>query len=128
MGYDVTLDKRTGLELTPGGFFNFQDEFEISFDYKVTRIKPDSNVGLFGYIFRIINKEDYNIDLLSTPTPEIGLNIVLGKLNSIIPVIYSEENINNWIKLRIKLLLADDRLIFYTPDTFYVQDKVGLKK
>lgn len=127
-GHDVTLDKRTELDLTPDGFLKFQDEFEVSFDYKTTYIKPNSNVGFFGYVFRIVNENDENIDLLSTPTPNVGLNLVIGKTNTIIPVEYPKKNINNWIKLRIKFLLADDRLIFYTPDTFYVQENLGFKK
>ena len=127
-GRDVTLDKRTELNLNPKGFFKFQDEFEISFDYKITRISPYSNEGFFGYIFRIINQEDCNIDLLSTPTPAIGLNLVLGKSKEVVPIIFPQEAINNWYRLRIKFLLNEDKLIFYTPDTFYIQNNVGFKK
>ena len=127
-GRDVTLDKRTELNLTPDGFLKLQDEFEISFDYKVTRINPNSYNGFFGYIFRIINEEDINIDLLSTPTPDISLNLVFGKLNTRIPINYPEEAVNNWFRLRIKFLLNEDKLIFYTPDTFYVQKNVGFSK
>lgn len=124
---DVTLDKRTELDLTPDGFFKFRDEFEISFDYKTTRIEPNSNVGFFGYVFRIINEEDNNIDLLSTPTPAIGLNLVIGKSNTLIPIEYPHSAINNWIKLRVKFFLAEDKLIFYTPDTFYVYEGLGFR-
>lgn len=127
-GHNVTLDKRTELDLTPDDFFKFQDEFEISFDYKTTRLYTNTNSGFFGYVFRIVNEDDENIDLLSTPTPKIGLNVVIGKSNTIIPVEYPTEYINNWIRLRVKFLLSDDRLIFYTPDTFYVQENVGFKK
>jgi len=41
-GQDVTLDERTELNLTPDGYFLFQDEFEISFDYKLDIIKAKS--------------------------------------------------------------------------------------
>ncbi|NOR75327.1 MAG: hypothetical protein GQ525_09225, partial [Draconibacterium sp.] len=127
-GHEVSLDNRTELDLTPDGFIKFKDEFEISFDYKTNRIKPGLKNVFFGYVFRIVNSEDDNIDLISTPTPDIGLNIVIGKSNSIIPVNYPLNAINNWIKLRVKLMLAEDRLIFYTPDTFYVKENVGFKK
>lgn len=127
-GESVTLDKRTELNLSPDGFLKFQDEFEISFDYKTTRIYPNSSLGFFGYVFRIISKDDTNVDLLSTPTPKIGLNLVLGKSNTIIPVQYSVREINNWIKLRIKFLLNEDKLIFQTPDSSYVQENVGFDK
>ncbi len=127
-GYDVTPDKRTELDLTPDDFMEFQNEFEIAFDYKAIRLSPDSNVGFFGYVFRIINNDDTNIDLISTPTPQIGLNLVLGKSNIIIPIKYPDNAINNWIKIRTKFILNEDRLIFYTPDTFYVHENIGLKK
>jgi two-component SAPR family response regulator len=127
-GYNFTLDKRTELDLTHDELLKFRDEFEISFDYKATRILPNSGVGLFGYVFRIVNQEDNNIDLISTPTPQISLNIVFGRSNTIIPVRYPPEAIDNWIKIRVKFLLGEDRLIFYTPDTFYVKDGIGFKK
>jgi two-component SAPR family response regulator len=125
-GIDVSLDRRTELNLTPDKFFKFRNEFEISFDYKAIRITPNSNTGLFGYIFRIINNEDENIDLLSTPTPQ--LNLVLGKTNQIVPITFTEETIGKWINLRIKFFLSEDKLIFYTPDTSYVQENAGIKK
>ncbi len=79
-GHDVTLDRRTELDLTPKRLLDFKDEFEISFEYK-----PDYKHGdPFGYIFRIVNKNDVNIDLLSTPTPNNQLNIVIGNTNSIL--------------------------------------------
>lgn len=124
-GQDVTLDKRTELNLTPDGFLKFQEEFEISFDYKIERIIPNST---FGYVFRIISSENHNVDLLSTPSPILRLNIVAGKNNSYTPVDFPANQLGKWINLRIKFLLTDDRLIFYTPDSFYVSDGIGFKK
>jgi len=125
---NVTLDKRTELNLSPDDFMKFKDEFEIAFDYKTTRISPNSGLGFFGYVFRIIDKEDNNIDLLSTPTPRIGLNLVIGESNSIIPVRYPLDWINKWVRLRIKFVLSEDRIIFYTPDSSYVQENIGFKR
>lgn len=124
-GQDVTLDKRTELNLTPDDFIQFEDEFEISFDYKIDLIKLNS---IFGYVFRIISQENNNIDLLSTPNPDIRLNLVVGKNNSIIDVRYPENAVNNWINLRIKFLLSEGKLIFYMPDSFYVQENIGFNK
>jgi two-component SAPR family response regulator len=124
-GQTVTLDSRTELNLTPDGVLKFQDDFEISFDYKIERIIPNST---FGYVFRIINSENHNVDLLSTPSPLLRLNIVAGKNNSYIPVPFPEDMVGKWIKLRIKFLLSDDRLIFYTPDSFYVSEGIGFNR
>ncbi len=125
--HDVVLDGRTELNLSPDQFLNFRDEFEISFDYRINLIKPNDNSALFGYVFRVISKENNNVDLLITPTPTIFLNLVIGKSNSIIQVGSPIKAIDSWINLRVKFLLNEDRLIFYTPDTFYVQNNIGLK-
>ncbi len=130
-GINESLDNRTQLNLSPDGYLTFQNEFEISFDYRITRSKVDSNIGLFGYIVRIINSDNKNVDLLSSITfPNRGLNlsIVLGNLDSIVQTKYNETAINDWIKLRLKFNLDQDRMIFYTPDTFYSQEKIGFKK
>ncbi len=124
-GQDVTLDKRTELNLAPNDFLKFQDEFEISFDYKIDLLEPNS---IFGYVFRVINLENNNVDLISTPSPDISLNLVVGKSNSIIPVNYPINSINNWINLRVKFLLSEEKLIFYTQDSLYVQEDIGFKK
>ena len=124
-GQTFTLDNRTELNLTPDGFLKFQEEFEISFDYKIEPIVPNAN---FGYVFRIINSENHNVDLLSTPSPVLRLNIVAGKNNSYIPVDFPLDLVGKWIHLRIKFLMADDRLIFYTPDSMYVSEGIGFKE
>jgi DNA-binding SARP family transcriptional activator len=125
--HDVVLDKRTELNLSPDQFLNFRDEFEISFDYRIDLLKPNDYSGLFGYIFRVISVENNNIDLIITPTPTINLNLVIGKKNSIIQVGSPNKALDSWVNLRIKFLLREDRLIFYTPDSFYVQENIGLK-
>ena len=125
--HDVVLDGRTELNLSQDQFLNFHDEFEISFDYRIDPLKPNDYSGLFGYVFRVISKENNNVDLLITPTPTIFLNLVIGKSNSIIQVGSPNNALDNWVNLRIKFLLNEDRLIFYTPDTFYVQENIGLK-
>lgn len=124
-GQDVTLDKRTELNLSSDKFLKFQDEFEVSFDYKIDFEKPNT---LFGYVFRIINQDNNNIDLLSTPTPDIGLNLVIGNMDSIVRVIYPEYSINNWISLRFKFLLSEDRMIYYIGDSIKNQSDIGFKK
>jgi DNA-binding SARP family transcriptional activator len=126
-GYGFVLDKRTELDLSPDKLLKFQDEFEISFDYKSIRKVPNSNAGLFGYIFRIVGSNDENYDLLSTPNP-LGLNLILGKSNKMVPVDYSDQMVGKWINLRIKFLLKENSLVFYTPDSVYMQENIGFEK
>lgn len=125
--HDVVLDQRTEFDLSPDKFLKFNNEFEISFDYRIDLFKPNDYSGLFGYVFRVISQSNNNVDLLITPTPSIFLNLVIGKSNSIVQVGSPNKAIDNWINLRVKFLLNEDRLIFYTPDTFYVQEHIGLK-
>lgn len=125
--HDVVLDKRTELNLSPDQFLNFRDEFEISFDYRIDFQKPNDYSGFFGYIFRVISKDNNNIDLLITPAPPVKLNLVIGTSDSIIQIESPNNAMDSWVNLRVKFLLNEDRLIFYTPDAFYVQDNIGLK-
>jgi len=126
--HDVVLDKRTELNLTPGHLFDFNNEFEISFDYNFYLVKPNDYSGLFGYIFRIISSENRNVDLLISPTPAINLSLVIGSTNTVVHLGSINDAIENWINLRIRFLLNEDRLIFYTSDTSYVQNNIGFKK
>ena len=125
--HDVVLDQRTEFDLSPDKFLNFNNEFEVSFDYRIDLFKPNDYSGLFGYVFRVISKNNNNVDLLITPTPQIYLNLVVGKSNSIVQVGSPQNAIDNWVSLRVKFLLNEDRMIFYTADTFYVQNNIGLK-
>jgi DNA-binding SARP family transcriptional activator len=132
-GMNKSLDNRTELDLSHGGYLTFQNEFEISFDYKATRINPKSNIGLFGYILRIINKDNKNIDLLSSIGPgplenSLNFSLVIGSLDSIVQADYPPNAVNNWVKLKIKINLNKDQLIFYTPDAFYVQENIGFNR
>ncbi|HUX55653.1 MAG TPA: kelch repeat-containing protein [Bacteroidales bacterium] len=126
--HGVVLDKRTELNLSPDGFLNFHDEFEISFDYTIYLSKPNDYSEVFGYILRVISRENKNIDLIISPTPEINLNLINGKNDSIIHIGSLNNALDDWINLRVKFLLNEDRLIFYTPDSFYVQENVGFKR
>lgn len=124
-GQNVTLDKRTELNLTPTDFLNFNDEFEVSFDIKFDLIDPNC---LFGYIFRVINQENINVDLISTPDPAAPLNLVIGKNNEVVPVSQFNNSNNQWNNLRLKFMLSQNRLVFYLADTFYVHNDIGFKK
>ena len=126
-GQEVTLDKRTELNLTPNEFLKFQDEFEISFDYKLDFDFVTRN-SLYGYVTRIISQENNNIDLISSPNPEAPLNLVVGNIDSIINIDYPENAMNNWISIKIRFMLSEDRLEFYIGDSTYTQDKIGFKK
>ena len=127
-GRNVVQDKRTGLELAPGSLLSFNNEFEISFDCNIYLSTPNVYSGLFGYIFRIISSDNKNVDLVISPTPARSLNLIIGSTDSLINLGLIDNAINGWVNFRVKFLLNEERLIFYTPDSFYVQENIGFRR
>ncbi|WP_462317209.1 hypothetical protein [Marinilabilia sp.] len=122
-GQEFTPDQRTGLNLTPDEYFKFEDEFEISFSLKMRSNVPRN----FGYIMRVLDSEGNNVDLIAKKDPEASnLLSLVNSLNDSLITFYLGEK-KRWTNYRIKFLLQDDRLVFYTPDTFYVQKNVRFK-
>lgn len=124
-GIEKTIDKRTELNLTKQGDLDFKDEFEIGFDYKINLQKQE---GLFGYVFRLVNSNNANVDLVNNIGTGVNLNLVIGKSNSVIPIKIKTDNDEEWMELRLKLFLNEDRLVFYTPDSMYVHENIGFEK
>ena len=58
--HEVIQEKRTSLNLTPSGAFNYPDGFSLEMEANFRR-----GDGYYGYIFRIIGDEHTNIDLVS---------------------------------------------------------------
>jgi two-component SAPR family response regulator len=59
-GAEVPQYKRTTLDLNPDGFFPVKDELTLSFDLSF----PPNLHRYYGYIIRIIDSKDTNIDLV----------------------------------------------------------------
>jgi len=132
-GLGNSLDNRTELNLTPGpkDYLSFENEFEISFFCNIKRLYLNSNVGLFGYIVRIVNSEDKNVDLVSTVQSSysrLKYSVVSGHQDAIVQADFPKKYIGEWIPLKIKVNLEKDKIIFYTPDEFQVIENVGFKK
>lgn len=125
-GQNFTLDKRTELNLTPEEFLKLQGEIELSFDYRATQQGLSYEESYFGYIFRIISESGQNIDLLSSPKPNLGLNLVIGNSHFVIPIPFKNDELKQWINLRFKISLKEDRLEFFKDDTSFIQEEIGL--
>ncbi|SEW53970.1 galactose oxidase [Chitinophaga arvensicola] len=75
--HEVIQDKRTGLELGTGKSICFDGSFELSFD--IAFVPQQKNY--FGYVVRIIQNEEKNIDILYDYDPKFGdkhFRVVLG--------------------------------------------------
>ena len=108
-GQDFLLDERTSLDITSNRPLTVKDEFELTFDLKVELLKRKGN---FGYIFRAINEDNKNIDLLLSNTATKKLIIVVGDTETIIPINDSTFSDTRWNTVHIKFSLSKNELIF----------------
>ncbi|MXV17673.1 galactose oxidase [Hufsiella ginkgonis] len=58
--YEAVQDARTELDLSPGATLCFKENFELSFDFDFVANQQE----YFGYIFRMIDNDKRNIDLI----------------------------------------------------------------
>jgi len=124
-GAQFSKDQRTGIDLNPSGYFNFRDEFELSFKLSFCP-KMDR---YFGYITRIIDEDNKNLDIIFYYR---GLN------NTSIGVIYREKLTNihiktdlenfctDWKELVLKFDLKNHKLIFNFRDTTITATDISL--
>ena len=59
-GQPNSKDQRTKLDLNPEGYYSFRGEFELSFSIQLRDIQP----ATFGYIARIVDIDNQNIDII----------------------------------------------------------------
>lgn len=97
MGHEVNPDQRTSLSLGENKELCFDDNFELSFEMKLKK----NVVSYFGYIFRIVNTEDQNIDLLYNSRKAEKFRIVNKDLSLTTNFgLESTKLYSSWSKLR----------------------------
>ncbi|MFM9824519.1 hypothetical protein [Flavobacterium sp.] len=126
-GQNYSLDERTGLNLTPNGFETFNDEFDITFDIKIDLMQK----RLFGYVLRVINDKNQNIDLIISNNPTLNstvksLNIIIGTTKAVVPINNTKFN-NKWIKLRLKFSLSQKTLLLSIQDATVLKKNISFK-
>ncbi|MRG43474.1 galactose oxidase [Chitinophaga sp. SYP-B3965] len=97
--FEVVQEKRTSLDLGAGTPQCLGDDFELDFDLSFL---PEHPV-YFGYVFRLINARQQNIDLLYSPR-QGGFNVVFGEsMTGIGFIIDSASLADKWhhFKLRV---------------------------
>ena len=127
-GQNYSLDERTGLNLTPNGFETFKDEFNITFDIKIDLMQK----RLFGYVLRVINDKNQNIDLIisnnATSNSTVrSLNIIIGTTKAVVPIVNTKFNKNKWIKLGLKFSLIQKTLLFSIQDATVLKKNISFK-
>jgi DNA-binding SARP family transcriptional activator len=124
-GQSYLLDERTGLEISPNEYVKVKNEFEVSFGLKLD-FKQKGNG--FGYVFRIISKENKNIDLLLSGFQTKSLILVVGDTQTTLPIDLSIINKNDWFDIKIKFFLNKNEIQFSASNSKPVVKTVALNK
>lgn len=124
-GQSYLLDERTGLEISPNEYIKVKNEFEVSFGLKLD-FKQKGNG--FGYVFRIISKENKNIDLLLSGFQTKSLILVVGDTQTTLPIDLSTINKNDWFDIKIKFFLNKNEIQFSASNSKPVLKTVALNK
>lgn len=132
--HDVVVDQRTGLDLSPEGMIEIDGSFKLSFDMAFMPNDKD----LFGYIFRIIENDKNNIDLIFNKryfTPDLPsedpnhFKLIIGerftKINFNIP---PQKMLNQWNSFALEFDVEHNRLIAYVDHKKYMETQVKFNK
>lgn len=125
-GHETIQEKRTGLDLTAADPLCFNNTFELSFDFSFMTGHTD----YFGYIFRIVDQEKRNIDLIYDKSLEAKnhLKLVIGdKMSNIEFDIKLDKLFKNWYNIKLRFDQENQELVL-TADGKVYREKIPLKK
>lgn len=123
--HNVLKDQRTSLDLSPDQFMNLGDNFELSFQFTLNEYR-----GMyFGYIVRIIDSENKNLDLIYSfeSSAKNGFELVYGENLSNISIPTELSKLSSvWNEIKLSLNSDSNRILFSTPDTSLMINDVQL--
>lgn len=110
VSHEEVQNKRTGLELFGENVLSIQDQFDMKFALKY---RPGQET-YFGYVFRIILNDQYNIDLISRDysTQNRKLSLVVGDQEYTIALKNNALDPYQWLNVHIMLDLKSGNLHF----------------
>lgn len=119
--FEVVQEKRTSLDLGAGTPLCLGNDFELSFEISFL---PEHPV-YFGYVFRLINRQHQNIDLLFSPR-QGGFNVIFGEsMTSIGFKIDSASLADQWHQFNIQV--KEGEIAFYVDGKLISRSKAALK-
>ncbi|GAB4022821.1 hypothetical protein GCM10028773_37410 [Spirosoma koreense] len=119
-GQEEIQDNRTSLTLSPEKPFCFRGQVEIAFDVSLA---PNYET-YFGYIFRIIQDEGQNLDLLYDQKTR-RFKLIIGERFSAATIsLDSTQLFYRWTRFRVQIDLTQQKLQVYANNKLVVQDKV----
>lgn len=124
--HNVSKDLRTELDLSPNQFYTFSGDFELAFTLNIRREEGSS----FGYICRIITKNNSNIDLIfNNSTLDSNDFRVTSGQKLILKYSYDIKKISNgWLEYRLKVNLDKNSVTFITPDSILTGSGIDFHK
>src|SRR5450432_3847172 len=108
--HEAAFEKRTSLDLTPNSLMCFSNNTELSFDLSFVPGRP----SYFGYILRIISKDNQNLDLLYNPRLQHFKVILNDAFTNISFAIDSPKLYKDWNRISLKFNLEKHILNFYS--------------
>jgi two-component SAPR family response regulator len=124
--FEVVQDKRTSLDLSPARDLTFKHNFELSFEMSFIPNYPT----YFGYIVRIVENGQRNIDLVyNTQAPKKPFSVIIGeKLSAISFDIDTNKLFNQWNKLKLEFDVDNNRIILHAGKKLFIEKNILLKK
>ena len=119
-GHEEILEKRTVLNLTPERPLCFNGNVELSFDLMLA---PNYSI-YFGYIFRLIQNEKQNLDLLYDQKSKSFKVIINGRFSRSTIQLDSAQLVNQWNQFAIKLDLNQHKLLVYANKKLVISDTI----
>ncbi|KEO75654.1 kelch repeat-containing protein [Anditalea andensis] len=99
--HEVNQDLRTSLNLTPTEPYSLQEGFSIEFDAHFR-----NHDGYFGYIYRIIGNDTFNLDLVANLNTSHTAFWLVAKDNILIGFTWEElggKNFDDWLPVRLEV-------------------------
>ncbi len=97
--FEVAQERRTSLDLSANGPLCLSDDFELAFDLSFL---PDRNI-YFGYIFRLVNRHQQNIDLVYSQQNHVFEIITGDRLSGIRYSVEQAALFQRWSRVRIHI-------------------------
>ncbi|GAB4039359.1 hypothetical protein GCM10028774_40500 [Spirosoma jeollabukense] len=120
VGQEEIQDNRTSLNLSPDNPLCLNGTVELSFDLSLA----PNYTTYFGYIFRIIQNEKQNLDLLYDQKSK-SFKIIIGeRFSKSVIKIDSAQLFYRWNTFKIQLDLKRQSLLVFTNNRLVVQEKV----
>jgi len=130
----VVADQRTSLDLFPQEALSVTKNFSLSFEIGFLPEEKD----YFGYIFRIIENEKRNIDLiynkrklipdLATEDPNHFKMVIGDRFSKIAFNIPIEQLVNQWSKVDLEFDFDNDQLLLSVNHRRYVETHAHLNR